>query len=68
MGGAVGTVSDGDAETPAFVGSYSSRHPGGGNFTFGDGSVRFLKNSITPAVFRFLANRADGEIIDADKF
>ena len=50
------------------MGGYSSRHPGGANFSFGDGSVRFLKNSIQPAVFKFLANRADGEIIDAEKF
>jgi prepilin-type N-terminal cleavage/methylation domain-containing protein/prepilin-type processing-associated H-X9-DG protein len=54
--------------TPAFVGGYISRHPGGANFTFGDGSVRFLKTSITPSVLRLLASRADGEIIDADKF
>ena len=50
------------------MGGYSSRHPGGANFAFGDGSVRFLKNSITASVFRLLANRADGEIISADKF
>ena len=64
--GRASVVNTGDAETPAFVGGYRSRHPGGGNFSFGDGSVRFLKTSIAPAVFRFLANRADGEIIDAD--
>ena len=51
-----------------FVGGYSSRHPGGGNFVFGDGSVRFLKNSIGAGTFRLLANRADGEIISAEKF
>ena len=54
--------------TPTFVGGYSSRHPGGANFAFGDGSVRFLKNSISPGVLKLLANRADGEIISADKF
>ena len=54
--------------TSTFVGGYSSRHPGGGNFTFGDGSVRFLKTSITANVLKLLANRRDGEIIDADKF
>jgi prepilin-type N-terminal cleavage/methylation domain-containing protein/prepilin-type processing-associated H-X9-DG protein len=54
--------------TPAFVGGYSSRHPGGANFAFGDGSVKFLKTSIASSVLKFLANRADGEIIDADKF
>ncbi len=51
-----------------FVGGYSSRHPGGANFSFGDGSVRFIKNSITPRIFRWLANRSDGEIISSDTF
>jgi prepilin-type N-terminal cleavage/methylation domain-containing protein/prepilin-type processing-associated H-X9-DG protein len=66
--GTSGADDDAHASTPAFVGGYSSRHPGGGNFAFGDGSVRFLKNSITASVFRLLSSRADGEIIDADKF
>ena len=60
------------ASTPfdvlTFVGGYSSRHPGGGNFAFGDGSVRFLKNSIGAGTFRLLTSRADGEIISAEKF
>jgi len=51
-----------------FVGSYSSNHPGGANFLFGDGSVRFLKNSISQNVLSLLGNRADGEFIDASKF
>jgi prepilin-type N-terminal cleavage/methylation domain-containing protein/prepilin-type processing-associated H-X9-DG protein len=51
-----------------FVGGYSSRHPGGANCAFGDGSVRFIKASISPGVLRLLGNRADGEFIDADKF
>ena len=50
------------------VGGYDSNHPGGANFAFGDGSVRFLKNSINRRIFRLLANRADGEIISADKY
>jgi len=56
------------AGTPTFVGGSSSRHPGGANFTFGDGSVRFLKNSISPGVLRLLASRADGEIVSSDQF
>jgi len=54
--------------TPSFVGGMSSRHPGGANFTFGDGSVRFLKNSLSPGILKLLANRADGEIISGDQF
>ena len=50
------------------VGGYSSRHPGGCNFTFGDGSVRFLKNTIKPATLMRLANRADGNPISDDAY
>ncbi len=52
----------------AFVGGFGSRHPGGSNFVFGDGSVRFLKSSVDAKVYQHLANRADGEVIDADQF
>jgi prepilin-type N-terminal cleavage/methylation domain-containing protein/prepilin-type processing-associated H-X9-DG protein len=54
--------------TPGFVGGFASRHPGGANSAFGDGSVRFLKNSISPGIFKLLGNRADGEILDSDKY
>jgi prepilin-type processing-associated H-X9-DG protein len=50
------------------VGGFGSRHPGGCNTAFGDGSVHFLKNSISPKVLRLLGNRADGEYISADTF
>jgi prepilin-type N-terminal cleavage/methylation domain-containing protein/prepilin-type processing-associated H-X9-DG protein len=55
----------GEAE---FVGGFGSRHPGGSNFVFGDGSVRFIKSSISPKIYQHLANRADGEVIDSDQF
>ena len=54
--------------TPQFVGGFGSRHPGGSNFAFGDGSVRFLKSSVSPKVYQHLANRADGEVIDSDQY
>jgi prepilin-type N-terminal cleavage/methylation domain-containing protein/prepilin-type processing-associated H-X9-DG protein len=57
----------GDDETK-FVGSYASRHPGGANYAFGDGSVRFLKTSMSPRIRRLLANRADGEMLSSDQF
>jgi prepilin-type N-terminal cleavage/methylation domain-containing protein/prepilin-type processing-associated H-X9-DG protein len=50
------------------VGGFGSSHPGGANFNFGDGSVKFLKNSINAKVYRYLGNRADGEMISADQF
>jgi prepilin-type processing-associated H-X9-DG protein len=57
-----------ESGTPTFVGGTSSRHPGGANFTFGDGSVRFLKSSLSPGILKLLGNRADGEILSAEQF
>jgi prepilin-type N-terminal cleavage/methylation domain-containing protein/prepilin-type processing-associated H-X9-DG protein len=45
---------------------FRSLHPGGANFLFGDGSVKFLKSSINIGVYRCLATRAGGEIVSAD--
>lgn len=60
----------GGDETKALrhVGGFESRHSGGANFVFGDGSVRFVKDTLSMSVYRLLGNRADGENIDADKF
>jgi prepilin-type N-terminal cleavage/methylation domain-containing protein/prepilin-type processing-associated H-X9-DG protein len=66
----VGTdESAGGAASPRLlVGGFGSNHPGGANFAFGDGSVRFLKNSIDPKVYGYLGNRSDGEMISGDQF
>src|SRR3954447_11918570 len=45
-----------------------SLHPGGCNFLMGDGSVRFIKESVNPTVFSSLATRAGGEAVGADQF
>ena len=58
-----------DGVLPAgFVGGFSSWHPGGRNFLFCDGSVRFLKTSINRSVYQLLGHRADGEPISDDAF
>jgi len=51
-----------------YCGGYSSFHPGGANICFGDGSVRFVKNSVKASTFARLGNRADGELISADEY
>jgi len=48
---------------PLTVGGFGSFHFGGANFLFGDTSVRYLSDSINPAVYRRLCNRHDGELM-----
>ncbi len=45
-----------------------SRHPGGLNALFGDGSVRFIKNSINMPIWLGLNTIAGGEIVSADAY
>ncbi len=40
-----------------------SRHPGGANVLFGDGSVRFIRESIPLSLFRDLSSRGGGEVV-----
>ncbi|WP_337176730.1 DUF1559 domain-containing protein [Paludisphaera sp.] len=60
---------------------FRSMHPGGVNFVFGDGSVRFIRDGIevvggrsptsgwaTPGVYRKLATRNGAEVVSADAF
>ncbi len=46
---------------------FHSLHPGGCNFLFADGSIRFIKQTINPQVFSYLSTRAGGEVISADQ-
>jgi prepilin-type N-terminal cleavage/methylation domain-containing protein/prepilin-type processing-associated H-X9-DG protein len=46
----------------------ASRHDGGTNFLLGDGSVKFLKNSINLGVYRSLSSRSGGEVVSADSY
>jgi prepilin-type processing-associated H-X9-DG protein len=46
--------------------SFKSYHEGGANFCLGDGSVRFVQNSINITVYRALATIRGGESVSLD--
>ncbi len=48
--------------------SFRSMHPGGANFAFCDGSVKFIKNSINMFTYQALSTRAIGEVISSDSY
>ncbi len=48
--------------------AFRSLHPGGANFAFADGSVRFIKDSINLPTYRALGTRALGEVVSADQY
>jgi prepilin-type N-terminal cleavage/methylation domain-containing protein/prepilin-type processing-associated H-X9-DG protein len=48
--------------------AFRSNHPGGVNFAFADGSVKFIKNSINLSAYRGLGTRAGGEIVSSDAY
>jgi prepilin-type processing-associated H-X9-DG protein len=50
------------------IANANSQHPGGGNFALGDGSVRFLKSSISIQTYWALGTRIGGEVISADSY
>jgi prepilin-type N-terminal cleavage/methylation domain-containing protein/prepilin-type processing-associated H-X9-DG protein len=45
-----------------------SLHPGGANVLMGDGSVRFIKQSINLLAWQALSSRSNGEVISADAY
>ncbi|MBX6315587.1 MAG: DUF1559 domain-containing protein [Isosphaeraceae bacterium] len=55
---------------PANTGLHTarSRHPGGANVLFADGSVRFIKNSIALNIWWGLGTRAGGEVLSSDSY
>lgn len=45
-----------------------SRHPGGANSLFMDGSVKFVKDTVAPVAWQALGSRNGGEVVSSDGF
>jgi prepilin-type N-terminal cleavage/methylation domain-containing protein/prepilin-type processing-associated H-X9-DG protein len=50
------------------VGGYESDHDGGVNVSFGDGSVRFLSETINMQALQQIGHRADGKLLDQESY
>jgi prepilin-type processing-associated H-X9-DG protein len=48
--------------------SASSKHSGGVNALFADGSVHFVKDSVSAVVWRGLGTIAGSEVISSDQY
>jgi len=46
--------------------AFSSRHSGGAQFGFCDGSVRWIRQTVDPVLVTYLAGRNDGHIVGDD--
>ena len=59
---------DGPNSKPAHADQFWALHPGGAQFAFADGSVRFLKEKRPLSIFQALATRQGGEVLSADSY
>ncbi len=54
--------------TPLGSAPPGSNHPGGVNVAFADGSVHFIKNTVSPNTWWALGSRGLGEVISSDQY
>jgi len=47
---------------------FRSQHPGGANFLFGDGSVKFIKQTINLQNYQALGTRSQSEVVSSDSY
>jgi prepilin-type N-terminal cleavage/methylation domain-containing protein len=57
---------DGNADWGAYEVSFGSRHSGGAQFCSGDGSVRFIPETIDAAVYSALGTRGKSEVVNVE--
>ena len=60
--------SAGSAPEGSQIASANSNHPGGANFAFADGSVKFIKATTNMQIYWGLGSRNGGEILSADSY
>ena len=65
-GGVCGTLADPSIRNWNMSWGFRSNHSGGANFLMGDGSVRFIRQSINHQTYQYLGTRNDGQAITND--
>ena len=68
FGGQGNFTSDGSGGGWLGATTASSNHPGGVNVGFGDGSVKFIKDSVSYQTWWGLGTRNQGEVISSDSY
>jgi prepilin-type N-terminal cleavage/methylation domain-containing protein/prepilin-type processing-associated H-X9-DG protein len=63
----INTWGQGDWDTPGMW-NFSSYHPGGANMMMGDGSVKFIKNSLSMQTIWQIGSASGGEVVSADSY
>lgn len=59
-----GTTTKPGSQNWSYSWGFKSRHSGGANFLFGDGAVRFLRESIDHKTYQLLGCRNDGQPVN----